>query len=161
MLCIDSSHVRRQPCPATREAEAELPTHDTRRSTPVLGGVRKVQNSVPCADYKVVGMFRRLFPYLWTLAMLVAAPAASAAVTTLGSDLKAPADVVEAHGADSAFWNVALLSGGHTAAPVGGQVTSVRIKGIVLNDPTGRTKPRTMIHFQTLQPQGDGTMKVL
>src|SRR5205807_1844496 len=29
MLCIDSSHVRRQTCPAIREAEAELPPHDT------------------------------------------------------------------------------------------------------------------------------------
>ena len=30
MPCIDSSHVRPQPCPATREAEAELPTQVTR-----------------------------------------------------------------------------------------------------------------------------------
>jgi hypothetical protein len=108
----------------------------------------------------VVRLFR-LFSCLLTTAMLVAAPTASAATRTLGSDLKAPANVVEAHGADSAFWNVALQSGGQAAAPVGGQVISVRVKGIVLNDPSGRIKPRTMIHFQTIQPQGDGTMKVL
>ena len=79
---------------------------------------------------------------------------------TFGSDLKAPADMIEAHGADSAFWNVNLLSGGAVSAPEGGQVTVVRIKGTVVPDPTGRRKPTPMIHFQTLHPMGDGSFRV-
>jgi hypothetical protein len=67
---------------------------------------------------------------------------------------------VEHHGADSAFWNVKLGSGGLTAAPVGGQVTEVRVKGIVIPDPTGRKNPIPMIHFQTLHPHRDGTNEV-
>ena len=106
-----------------------------------------------------VGAFRRIFAVA-ALALLVVVPAASANVISLGSDLKGDANLVEAHGADSAFWNVQLESGGLTAAPVGGQVTSVRVKGTVLPDPTGRRKPLPMIHFQTLNPMGDGTMKV-
>jgi hypothetical protein len=105
-------------------------------------------------------MFRRLIPFLSALALLVAAPSASAGIMTLGSDLKGDANVIEDHGADSAFWNVALQSGRPSAAPVGGQVVSVRVKGTVVPDPTGRRKPIPMIHFQTLHPMGDGTVKV-
>jgi hypothetical protein len=94
------------------------------------------------------------------LALLVAAPSASARYYRLGSDLKATPTIVEHHGADSAFWNVKLGSGGLTAAPTGGQVTEVRVKGIVIPDPTGRRNPVPMIHFQTLHPHGDGTMEV-
>jgi hypothetical protein len=107
-----------------------------------------------------VGSLRRLAPFLTALAVLVAAPAASAGVITLGSDLKGDANVIEHHGADSAFWNVALESGMPTSAPVGGQVTEVRIKGTVVREPSGRIKPRPMIHFQTLHPMGDGTVRV-
>jgi hypothetical protein len=94
------------------------------------------------------------------LVLLVAAPMASAGYYTLGSDLKATPTIVEHHGADSAFWNVTLESGGLASAPVGGQVTEVRVKGIVLPDPTGRRNPIPMIHFQTLHPHGDGTFEV-
>jgi hypothetical protein len=94
------------------------------------------------------------------LALLAAAPVAHARYYTLGSDLKATPSIVESHGADSAFWNVKLGSGGLTTAPVGGQVTEVRVKGIVIPDPTGRRNPIPMIHFQTLHPQGDGSNKV-
>jgi hypothetical protein len=94
------------------------------------------------------------------LGLLATAPAASARYYTLGSDLKETPNVVEHHGADSAFWNVKLGSGGMTTAPVGGQVTEVRVKGIVIPDPTGRKNPIPMIHFQTLHPHGDGTFEV-
>jgi hypothetical protein len=104
---------------------------------------------------------RRLIVGCITLLVLLAvAPVASARYYRLGSDLKATPNMVEHHGADSAFWNVKLGSGGLTNAPVGGQVTEVRVKGIVLPDPTGRRKPIPMIHFQTLHPHSDGTFEV-
>jgi hypothetical protein len=94
------------------------------------------------------------------LVLLAVAPAASARWYTLGSDLKPTPTIVEHHGADSAFWNVKLGSGGLTTAPVGGQVTEVKVKGVVLKDPTGRKNPIPMIHFQTLHPHSDGTFEV-
>jgi hypothetical protein len=101
---------------------------------------------------------RRLIPSLLALAILFALPAgARAAYYTLGSNLKADATVEEDHGADSAFWQVKYASGGLTEAPVGGQVTWVKVKGTVLPDPTGRKNPIPMMHFQTLHPMGDGT----
>jgi hypothetical protein len=103
---------------------------------------------------------RRLIGAIALLALLVAAPAASARWYTLGSDLKATPTMVEAHGADSLFFNVKLGSGGMTAAPTGGQVTEVKVKGIVIPDPTGRRKPTPMFHFQTLHPRDDGTYSV-
>jgi len=104
---------------------------------------------------------RRVFPCLIALAMLLVAPAAAQAKKIVyGSDLTAPADIVEAHGADSVFWNISLANGGATAAPAGGQVVSVRVKGIVLPDPTGRKTPTTMMHFQTLRQLPDGEMAV-
>jgi hypothetical protein len=104
---------------------------------------------------------RRLRCCIVALALLLAAPAAArASVQVYGSDLSAPANTIEAHGADSAFWNVSLANGSPTRAPADGQVTSVRVKGTVLADPTGRRKPTTMIHFQTLRPMPDGSMFV-
>jgi hypothetical protein len=98
---------------------------------------------------------------LLALAALLALPVgAQATAYTLGSDLKADATVVEDHGADSAFWQVKYANGGLTEAPAGGQVVSVKVKGIVLPDPTGRKNPIPMIHFQTLHPMGDGTVRV-
>ena len=95
------------------------------------------------------------------LAILFAAPVgARADYYTLGSDLKADANVEEDHGADSAFWQVKYASGGLTEAPVGGQVTWVKVKGTVLPDPSGRKNPIPMMHFQTLHPMGDGTVYV-
>ena len=109
-----------------------------------------------------VGSFRRLFACIAALVVgvLALAPAASARVITMGSDLKSDANVEEDHGADSAFWNATLASGGLTRAPVGGQVTEVRVKGTVLEDPNHQIKPRTMFHFQTLHPMGDGSVRV-
>jgi hypothetical protein len=104
---------------------------------------------------------RRMLPCLIALAIPFGVPAtAQAKKIVYGSDLTAPADIVEAHGADSAFWNVSLGNGGSTAAPFGGQVVSVRVKGIVIPDPTGFRKPTTMFHFQTLRPLPDREMAV-
>src|SRR5437763_8965886 len=103
---------------------------------------------------------RRVLPCLSAIAGLMLVPSAQAKVMVYGSDLTAPADMVEAHGADSVFWNTSLANGGGTAAPADGQVKVVRVKGTVLPDPTGRKKPMTMIHFNTLRPLPDGSMAV-
>jgi hypothetical protein len=94
------------------------------------------------------------------VAVLGVPGAGQASVTLLGSDLKAPANVVEHHGADSAFWNIQLQGGYGTAAPDGGQVTEVKVKGTVLPDPSGRMTPIPMMHFQSIHPMGDGSTLV-
>ena len=86
--------------------------------------------------------------------------AADAAVMRLGSDLQKPANWVEAHGPDSAFWNVSI-DGASGAMPADGQVTFIRVKGTVLKDPSGAITPSTLFHFQTLRPLGDGRVRVM
>jgi hypothetical protein len=104
---------------------------------------------------------RRLLPCVLALVALFALPGvADARYYTLGSDLKADANVVEHHGADSAFWNIKLGSGGLTHAPEGGQVVEVKLKGMALPDPRGIKIPTTMIHFQTLHPFPDNSTLV-
>jgi hypothetical protein len=95
-----------------------------------------------------------------TAAFAGAASTADASVSIFGSDLTAPANLIEHHGADSAFWNIKLGSGHGTAAPADGQVTTVRLKGAVIPDPSGRQNPITMFHFQVLHPQSDGSVRV-
>jgi PASTA domain-containing protein len=97
------------------------------------------------------------------LAALCALPATGqAAVSVFGSDLSSSANVIEAHGADSAFWNVNLAGGQPTRAPVEGQVTEIRVKGTVIPNPDPNApKPLTMIHFQVLRPQPDGSVRVM
>jgi hypothetical protein len=98
-------------------------------------------------------------------AALAALPAAGhAAVLTLGSDLSAPATKVEAHGADSAFWNV-FVNGAAGAMPAAGQVTFVRVKGSVLDFPAGHDHKDAppldpQFHFQVLHPVGGGQLRV-
>ena len=105
---------------------------------------------------------RRPLTILAVLAAMLAVPASSqAGEITFGSDLSAPADLVEHHGPDSAFWNVSLPGGGSGAAPADGEVTEVKVKGMVIPDPLGQIKPMTMIHFQVLHPMGDGSMMVM
>ncbi|MEA2376079.1 MAG: hypothetical protein QOD53_2542, partial [Thermoleophilaceae bacterium] len=43
-----------------------------------------------------------------SLAALLAPAPGQAAVTVFGSDLSKPANLVEDHGADTAFWNVGI-----------------------------------------------------
>lgn len=103
-------------------------------------------------------VFRLLAPTLCGAA-LVAAPAANAELVTIGSDLKAPATVTEAHGADTAFWETALAGGRNFRAPEQGQVVAIRLKGSVLKEP-GAADPLNEVHFQSLIPQSGGRMKV-
>ena len=54
-------------------------------------------------------------------AFLVLPAAASAAVVDFGSDLSAPANVSEAHGADTAFWGLSV-KGKNNSVPASGQI---------------------------------------
>ncbi|MEA2398351.1 MAG: hypothetical protein QOK25_1907 [Thermoleophilaceae bacterium] len=102
---------------------------------------------------------------LAALAVSVAALAAPAAgqanVTVFGSDLSKPANLVEDHGADAAFWNLAIDGDpGRAVVPADGQITVASVKGTVLADPTGRAKPDPQFHFQVLHPIGGGSVRV-
>ncbi|MEA2375876.1 MAG: hypothetical protein QOD53_2339 [Thermoleophilaceae bacterium] len=95
-----------------------------------------------------------------TAAFAGASATAQAGTHVFGSDLSHPANMLEHHGADSAFWNVKLAGGQGTKAPSDGQITDIRVKGTVVPDPSGRQNPITMFHFQVLHPQYDGSVKV-
>jgi hypothetical protein len=93
-------------------------------------------------------------------ALLALPSAGHGAVMTLGSDLKKEANIVEAHGADAAFWNT-RIDGRPGAMPADGQVTFIRVKGVVIDDPRDRrysdTKPLDpQFHFQVLHPISSG-----
>src|SRR2546430_2494569 len=94
-------------------------------------------------------------------ALLGVAGGAQAGVSTLGSDLTKDANVVEAHGGDALFWN-ASIDGNPNAAvmPADGQVTVVKVKGTVLQDPSGSVEPDPLFHFQVLHPIGGDRWRV-
>jgi hypothetical protein len=117
----------------------------------------------------------RLLILIAAVAVLCAFPAAAAGeVSTFGSDLSAPANSIEPeggihpfyhgswYGADTAFWNTRLASGGQVTAPRDGQIVELRVKGIALSGPHPWTPsdPRVLVHFQVLHPQPDGSVKV-
>jgi hypothetical protein len=104
---------------------------------------------------------------------------ASAAVTTFGSSLSAPASMNTSEnldykgidtplpgmvfhtphfGADTALWNVGLAVG-TAAAPAPGQVVRVSLEGCA-QQASGGPAPLTQIHFQVLSPLPDGGAKV-
>src|SRR3954465_15691082 len=95
-----------------------------------------------------------------------APPAAGhGAVMTVGSDLSKPADHLEAHGADVAFWNT-LIDGKPAAMPADGQLTFIRVKGVGVDDPRHRRysdqKPLDpQFHFQVLHPVDARTNRVM
>jgi hypothetical protein len=94
-------------------------------------------------------------------ALLVLPAAGHAAMMTLGSDLAKPADVFEAHGADAAFWNT-LIDGKPNTMPADGQVTFIRVKGVVVDDPRRPQNPDPQFHFQVLHPiSGGRQMRVM
>jgi hypothetical protein len=93
------------------------------------------------------------------LAGLVAAPA-YAGKLTLGSDLKASANVTLAQGADTAYW-ASRVAGKVLTVPANGQVVQVRIKGSAIREAGATNDPATMVHFQSLEPAADkGSRKV-
>lgn len=107
----------------------------------------------------------------WAPALLAALPLALTAPAhaeklTLGSDLSgtaaqsiSDATLIEAHGADTAFWSITNKGTGFTI-PADGQVLSVKIKGTVFKE-KGAADPANLIHIQSLSPAaGDGTRTV-
>jgi hypothetical protein len=86
--------------------------------------------------------------------------AAHAERYTIGSDLSAAATLSNPHPVDTAFWPTSLASGAQFTSPVKGQAIIVRLKGSIAPVPGG-AKPFDLIHFQTLRPQSDGSMKVI
>src|SRR3954454_8791346 len=97
-------------------------------------------------------------PLLTAFTIGLAAVPAHADKVTMGSDPKAGAKTVEAHGQDTAFWQTAVRGAMH-AMPEDGQIISVTIKGTVNSEP-GAADPANLIHFQSLTPQGGGKMQV-
>jgi hypothetical protein len=93
------------------------------------------------------------------VAALAVTGTAQAAVTTFGSDLSAPANRVQSHGADTAFWNAALAGGQPVRAPTEGQITSIKVKGGVLTS-TKNNRLARLIHFQVLRPVGGDRNRV-
>src|SRR3954447_7603551 len=90
---------------------------------------------------------------------LFGASEARADKLTLGSNLSADATIIEAHGADTAFWPI-TIGGQAFTIPEDGQVLAVKIKGSVLKE-KGAADPATLIHIQSFEPAaGDGSRVV-
>jgi hypothetical protein len=85
------------------------------------------------------------------LAAFAVTGSAQAAVTTFGSDLAAPANRVNAHATDTAFWNATLAGGQGVTAPADGQINAISVKGGVLTS-TKDDRLARLIHFQVLRP---------
>ncbi len=81
---------------------------------------------------------------------------------TLGSNLAASADHVEAQGADTAYWQTAFADGRGTAVPVQGQVKEIRLKGFAHSDREDGASDgaggERMFHLQALTPDS-GTVR--
>ncbi|MEA2473253.1 MAG: hypothetical protein QOE06_1168 [Thermoleophilaceae bacterium] len=92
-------------------------------------------------------------PLISLLAVLAVAGTAQAAVTPFGSDLSAPANRVNSHATDTAFWNATLAGGQGVTAPEDGQITTIRVKGGVLTSTKDNQLAR-LVHFQVLRPLG-------
>jgi hypothetical protein len=94
------------------------------------------------------------------VATAAAAAPAGASVMTLGSDMRGPASVTEARGADTAFW-LSAVDGKPLVIPEDGQVTEVRIRGAAMREPGAGNDPATLVHFQSLGPAAaDGSRTV-
>jgi hypothetical protein len=94
--------------------------------------------------------------------LLACAAPADARLRVLGSSLEAPANQIEAHQADSAFWPQRIRGGRQFRAPAGGQVLAIKLKGSALrSSQAGAPDPLNQVHFQTLRPLPDGSMHIV
>src|SRR5215210_2053 len=84
-------------------------------------------------------------------ATLVIAAPANASITLFGSDLSAPANQVQSHPVDTAFWNGTLAGGQGVTVPEDGQITGINVKGGVLTSTKDNQLAR-LVHFQVLRP---------
>ena len=91
-------------------------------------------------------------------ALLALTGVAQANKIRFGSDLKAPANLAEAHPVDSAFWQTAFPDGRQVTAPAKGKVATVKIKGTAIKH-DGKA-PVTLFHFQVLHHIAGGKVKV-
>ena len=91
-------------------------------------------------------------------ALLALTGVAQAGKIRFGSDLKAPANLAEAHPVDSAFWQTAFPDGRQVTAPAKGKVATVKIKGTAIKH-DGKA-PVTLFHFQVLHHIAGGKVKV-
>jgi hypothetical protein len=101
---------------------------------------------------------RRAIAITVALAALLLAAAADASKVRYGSDLKAPANKRETHGADSAFWAKAFPDGRQVTASAKGQITTIKVKGTAIR--LGNKPPVTLFHFQVLHPIKNGKVRV-
>jgi hypothetical protein len=92
------------------------------------------------------------------VAALALPGAAGASTIHFGSDLSAPANMIEAHPVDSAFWAKALPGGLRVRAPARGKVTTIKLKGSVVRH--DGASPVTLVHFQILHPIDNGKVRV-
>lgn len=86
------------------------------------------------------------------VAVLVAAPAAQARTATIGSNLKAPARIVQAHPVDSVFWPAKRAGGPSIRVPFKGQAVRIRMKGGIVKH--GGSEPFDRVAFQVLRKVG-------
>lgn len=108
-----------------------------------------------------MGTARHLLAGLAAAGVLLALPATGqAAKRTFGSDLKAPANVTESHGADAVFWGTDLPGSRAVRVPRKGQITRIRLKGTAVRK-SGAPAPLTLMHFQILRPRRGGRVKVM
>jgi len=95
------------------------------------------------------------------LALALAPASSNAAVIPFGSDLAAPANLVEARQADTAYWQTTFADGRSPVVQADGQIRSVQIKGIALANPVeGVPGGETMFHVQVMAPRADGTFQI-
>jgi hypothetical protein len=92
------------------------------------------------------------------VAFLALPAAAQANTIKFGSDLKAPANKVEAHPVDAVFWAQAFPDGRRVSAPAKGQITTIKVKGSAIKH--GNKDPVTLFHFQVLHPIANGKVRV-
>jgi len=85
------------------------------------------------------------------LALALTPASSNAAVIPFGSDLAAPANLVEARQADTAYWQTTFADGRSPVVQADGQIRSVQIKGIALASPVeGEPGGETMFHVQVM-----------
>jgi len=103
---------------------------------------------------------RRILPICSLLAItgLLALPGTSGAAAVTFGSLGTSASTAETDPVDTAFWLTAQPAGA-TTVPVRGLVKTVQLRGCAQAGPKGQ-KPLREIHFQTLVPRPNGSVRV-
>lgn len=143
------------------------PSYQRRTCAASSGPTRRSakRSSASASSIRTSGWHGGLAVAATLVAVAVAATPAAAAVQTFGSDLTAPANLVEKRQASTVFWQSSFADGRSLVAPASGQVRLVRIKGIALSDrttPVGQGPPggEREFHIQVMRPLADGTFQI-